>query len=194
MVRDLTGFEDGRSLSYGFEGARPRAATVSMCRYTIPDSPICKPSLSPPNSPPSLILPPTGQRGLGLQRSISRLSCLEERLASSAPSGPAGVLSFGSEHTGSVESVASKGPFTGPSGTSPEFTLLEEEECGVYERHHPSVTSNSSLPPHFVGLDDGDDEAIASPPESAEAPYAASFSASPVLISCLRDIANSRRH
>lgn len=194
MFRDIPSFDEGRSISFGFEGARPRAATVSMCRYTVPDSPMCKPSISPPNSPPSLILPPLGHRNMGLQRSISRLSCLDERLASSAPSASAGILSFGSDNSGSFHSSGSRGNALQQAGTSPEFTLLEEEEPAEYERFHHSYVDVGAPNHHLVGMDDDDADPDILLAEFPENPVSESFSASPVLISCLRDIANSRRH
>lgn len=186
MVSDLRLVSEERSSSLGFEGARPRAATVSMCRYTIPHSPIWKPLAEPATSLPDLILPPSGPFTMGLTRTTSRLSCLDERLASSAPSNSR-IMSFDSE---------SSAPLFGgslQSSQAPEFTLLEEENPTEHKLSTGSYTPYVLRPDKlFTGMDDQEEETLTNHSvHDDDTP--AGFSASPVLISCLRDIARMSR-
>jgi hypothetical protein len=180
-----------RNLSLGYEGTgRPRAATVSF-RYIAPHSPIYRPSTSPPQSPPSLILPPVRLRSGGLSRSFSRLSCLDERLASSAPS-TSNILSV---DIGGDETLISVPSFlhhrVEDSDSSPRFVMNEEEGCGW--QYGPVIGREC----YDGGRDLLQTETI---PESSrdhsdmiQHPEFHSFSASPVLISCLRDMVKGRR-
>lgn len=162
---------------------RPRAATMSLCRYTVPCSPIRKPTESPPTSPPSLILPPPGRLGSGIYRTSSFLSSFDERLASSAPS----TTYVMKECDRTVaDSIADR-------QTIPDFTLIEEEVTGS----DFSISRGVFLPvtPDLVGLDD-----LAGPsPINGERNVSIEtrveeFGASPVLLSCLRDIARLPRN
>lgn len=185
-IRDRRPISEERNSSLGFEGARPRAATVSMCRYTIPHSPIWKPLAEPATSLPDLILPPSGPVSIRLTRTTSRLSCLEERLASSAPSNSI-IMSFDSE---------SSAPLLGgrlQSSKYPEFTLLEEEIPTDHKLSTGSYTPHVSRPHKlFTGMDDQEEETPTyHSPHADDTPDA--FGASPVLLSCLRDIARMSR-
>lgn len=180
MVQDTSMFsqQDSISLGYGVPG-RPRAATVSMCRYTIPESPISKPTASPATSPPSLILPPPGGLERGLCRSSSRISNFDERLASSAPTT---VHLLGAESDIVLERI---GMLREAVISSPDFTLLTLEDNVPYEPQTVSMNEymkfgmddQADATPHFNQSDVEDDPVT--------------FSASPILMSCLRDI--SRR-
>ena len=183
-----------RSISFGFEGARPRAATVSMCRYTVPQSPVCKPSAEPLNTPPSLILPPTRPNNSGLVRSLSKLSALEERLASSAPS-TSWVLSPDSDASESVNSFVFGGRGQDQTSRTPEFSLLEEEGADTYRPYHSPAIQRTpeTAAAHLVGMDDEEDSTPAGGGMIHEESPSESFGASPVLISCLRDIARMSR-
>ena len=174
------------------ERLRPRAATHSMCRYTVPESPIRRPSVAPPNSPPSLILPPSGKNFGGLIRSVSKLSVIDERLASSAPSGTS-VLSAGSGEGSAVLKHETR--IFGDHSDSPsvEFTLSEQESAiriGTVGSIGPVSVSQDRL---FTGFDDQDDGSLGVPLLVSEEPAAENFGASPVLISCLRDISRMPR-
>ena len=172
-----------RALSLGFEGARPRAATVSMCRYIPPNSPLTKPSASPPNSPPSLILPPPGHGGFALMRSLSRLSSVDDRLVCSAPSSSM-ILSHGSDYVDNTQCGMNARP---NDSSALEFTLLEEKDHGSTPHELSTPTMSIPLNVTFVGMDDLAD---ASPTDAhnSEEFTGASFGASPVLLSCLREI------
>lgn len=164
---------------------RRRAATVSMCRYTVPQSPICRPSAAPQNSPPSLILPPPGSDQVSLVRSISKLSIIDERLASSAPSGSSLLSAVFQDAIGTTS--------VGTVSFPVEFSLLEEESPAQRPaiRLRDQVDLSQDL--HFLGFDDQDD---ASPALSARTPDETpitSFGGSPILISCLRDIAKIQK-
>ena len=186
MFQDVLSQTQRRSISFGIDGlTRPRAATVSMCRYIVPESPISKPTASPPTSPPSLILPPPGGIERVLSRSSSRLSCFDERLASSAPS-TSQMLSLDQDssltftrlfRTLSREAVTS----------SSDFTLLTLDETTPYE---PQTRMKD-----FIVSAGMDDQADTSPCEKydIEEEQSPQFSASPVLMSCLRDIARRPR-
>ena len=182
-----------RSLSFGFDGpGRPRAATVSF-RYNVPQSPIYKPSVSPPHSPPSLILPPVGLRSGGLSRSFSRLSCLDERLASSAPStshilfqDPEGI-DLSRNGPSQIDLTNDVNQNESPS----EFTLLEEEDLD-HNGGFFAQRASSSKEIQFPTGTPGTRPSMSLEGSSIEAEFN-SFSASPVLISCLRDIAKTRR-
>jgi hypothetical protein len=175
------GFDD-RAVLGAFEGARPRAATVSMCRYTVPQSPICKPLAEPPTMLPDLILPPSGPSYPGLTRSISRLSCLDERLASSAPSNSR-VLSFDSDEFDATNSLLKSGSRI-QSNPSAEFCLVEEELC------FNSGSERDSSRDHqlYFGIDDNEEQFTDFDEGLAVSQDAQKFGASPVLISCLRDM------
>ena len=181
MVQEFLPQYQARSVSFGFEGvSRPRAATVSMCRYTVPQSPCSKPTASPVTSPPALILPPPGGVLGGLSRSISRISVGDERLASSAPSSTR-VLSVDS--TPFLSSKLTRNMSREASLASQEFTLLADEDSAPYEYNFERKLAHCP-----VGMDD---QADSSPcgkldDDGDESPQ---FSASPVLMSCLRDIA-----
>ena len=182
-----------RSMSLGFDGpGRPRAATVSF-RYTVPQSPIYKPSVSPPHSPPSLILPPVGLRSGCLSRSISRLSCVDERLASSAPSTSQLLFSECDDSDACrLDPLRSiRNDISGQADHMSDFTLLEEDDPishqGYFNRR-PSNLNHLQIAGEDISAFSGDDARK----ECIDSEFN-SFSASPVLISCLRDIAKTRR-
>ena len=178
----LLSHDDLTSSSLEFESrTRPRAATMSLCRYTVPCSPIRKPTESPPTSPPSLILPPPGRVGSGLFRSSSFLSGFDERLASSAPSTTYVMKEstrFGDPH---------------PVTSQADFTLIEEDATDYEFNTDRSATLQ--LTPDLVGFDD-----LAGPsPVNGDRDVdvdsrVEEFGASPVLLSCLRDIARMPRN
>ena len=181
--------DGGRSISFGIEGrTRPRAATVSF-RYTAPESPMYRPSLSPPNSPPSLILPPIRMKSGGIGRSMSRISLSDERLASSAPSASQ-FWPFENERSDMRFGNDSQTSSLYQGLSSADFTLVEEDS----EKWCISGNEN-----HTVNASDGADHRnprgssfIQANPDHAR-PDLHSFSASPILMSCLRDIAKTRR-
>jgi hypothetical protein len=188
LLQDVPSYGDEHRSSYTFEGSgRPRAATVSF-RYMAPRSPIYKPAISPPNSPPSLILPPAEIRSSVLSRSLSRLSCSDERLACSAPP-MSRVLSTGPFESSNAENNSRL--LCEAFESTPEFRLVEDDLDDYY--HQPSSSpsfldgaarydaSAESFSTLFGGTI-GDSKMGESVP----------FSASPVLISCLRNIARTR--
>lgn len=181
------------SLSFGFEvPGRPRAATVSF-RYNVPQSPIYKPSVSPPQSPPSLILPPVGLRSGGLSRSSSRLSSLDERMASSAPS-TSNILFSDSDDADLSRVDHSRAVLNELSERAErcsEFTLLEEEDSDYDDGNCFYQLAPNSNHMQFAYGAAGFEKARSS--ESSIDVDLNSFSASPILISCLRDIAKTRR-
>ena len=162
---------------------RPRAATMSLCRYTVPCSPIRKPTESPPTSPPSLILPPPGRVGSGIYRTSSFLSSFDERLASSAPSTTYVMKDCDRLVADSV----------GDQQINADFTLIEEEVNG-FDLH---AARGVSLPftPDLVGIDDlAGPSPINGDRTTGVETRVEEFGASPVLLSCLRDIARMPRN
>lgn len=161
---------------------RPRAATVSMCRYTVPSSPITRPSASPPNSPPSLILPPPEKQGSFLMRSASRLSTVEERLAASAPTSSF-ILATADDCGPPLLPMDRPDPFT-----AGDFQLVEcEGEDGL---SNPISTPTLYLSMSGIaGMDDLADPVLNDERTcTSVAVEREEFAASPVLLSCLRDI------
>lgn len=186
LFQDVANYGDAHSSAYAFEGpGRPRAATVSF-RYMAPHSPVYKPAVSPPNSPPSLILPPANFRNGGLTRSLSKLSCFDERLASSAPP-MSRVLSAGSSLFESTNAEHNPNPLNEVFGTNPEFQLIEDDLADYFTQPSPGaifVDGLSATADSFpYSKEDTGDATMESP---------VPFSASPVLISCLRNIARTR--
>ena len=158
---------------------RPRAATMSLCRYTVPCSPIRKPTESPPTSPPSLILPPPGRIGSGIFRTSSFLASFDDRLASSAP-----LSTYVMKED---ERFVSEGRAMGN-----DFTLIEEDATDY------DFNTSRSLPiqitPDLVGFDDFAGPSPVSGERLDQADRVEEFGASPVLLSCLRDIARMPRN
>ena len=181
--------ENSRSLSFGLEGlTRPRAATVSF-RYEVPESPIYRPSVSPPTSPPSLILPPRRMKSGSLGRTFSRVSLTDERLASSAPSASQ-FWPFESES--SQFRLGDEFPSRNmlQFKSSADFILVEEDVDDYC--YYPS---DKYLRDSCPGKDSTTfKQSPSADPELAQIDSTThSFSASPVLMSCLRDIAKTRR-
>lgn len=165
---------------------RPRAATLSMCRYMVPLSPARKPSVAPANSPPSLILPPPGPKKFVSRRRYSEDSHSNtERLASSAPSGRTVLV-------GDHQQMRETASFPPPS-SSIEFRLLEDESPrNLFIRQEglqPLRMDRNS----FFGYDDQDDESPLMSFDVIDGSSSDTLCASPVLISCLREIANMPR-
>jgi hypothetical protein len=188
MIHDVN-LEPSMSGSFGMEGrTRPRAATVSF-RYDAPESPLYKPALSPPTSPPSLILPPVRMKSGSLGRSISRVSLTDERLASSAPS----VTQFWP-----FEFEGSDMRFVGDFRTqrhcedllTTDFSLVEEDlyESNISDIRDASQGNSRTAVARKIEPSPCMDIDLLS---SKADPY--HFSASPILMSCLRDIAKTRR-
>ena len=162
---------------------RPRAATLSMCRYMVPLSPARKPSIAPANSPPSLILPPPGPNKYVSRRRYSEdFHPNPERLASSAPSGIAILVG---DHERTRETVT----FPPPS-SSIEFSLLEDESPHNLITHQEGLQSFRINRNSFFGYDDQDDESPVMSFDVVDGSSSDTLCASPVLISCLREIAN----
>ena len=179
----LPSYDDMGTSSLDFEArTRPRAATMSLCRYTVPSSPIRKPTESPPTSPPSLILPPPGRVASGLYRTSSFLSCFEERLASSAPS------------TTYVLKEGERLLFDPVSVNHPTDFALIEEEATEYEFNNSRGTA-LQFTPDLVGMDDlAGPSPVNGDRDTNGDSHVEQFGASPVLLSCLRDIARMPRN